>query len=177
MKPGKKYIATVGVASLLLGAYLCWSWQRPSLQPQKLAVLFSGMTNNVTRTMGPPRIEVCAGASGACALFLVTNLTRQQFLWFKTTSVERKTAMGWERFTPTDQSWSGPEGSLWIPGYGCFIAVGWPPGLPTNACWRLQLSYGKDPSALGILVNQKSGREFFHSTKAENTIPSSEVSL
>ena|SRR5579872_3430583 len=177
MTSDKKYIAAVAVASLVLGACWFWSWQRPSLQPQKLAVLFAGMTNNVTRTMGPPRVEVCGGASGACALFLVTNLTLHQFLWFKTASVERKTELGWERFTPTNRSWFGPEGSLWTPGYGCFIAVGWPPGLPTNVCWRLQLSYGKDPSALGLLINQKSGRELFHSSKAENTIPSSEVSL
>jgi hypothetical protein len=126
--------------------------------------------------MGPPRIEVCGGASGTCALFLVTNITRHQFLWFKTASLERKTETGWERFTPTNGAWSGPEGSLWAPGYGCFVAVGWPPGLPTNVCWRLQLSYGRDPSELGILINQKSGREFFHSRKSENTVLSSTVS-
>ena len=160
----------------MLAACWCWSRQRPSPQPQKLAMLFAGMTNNVVRTMGPPRIEVCGRGSGPCALFVVTNLTRQHFLWFKTASVERKTAVGWERFTPTDPSWFGPVGSLWMPGYGCFIAVGWPPGLPTNASWRLQVSYGKDPSALGRLINDKAGVEFFHSSKAEDIILSSEVS-
>ncbi len=140
-----KYIAAVTAAFLALGVY--WSWSRlgRNVQPQKLAVLFTGITNSVTRTMGPPRIEVCGGSSGACALFLVTNLTSGQYLWFKTAWVERKAKTGWERFTPTNQAWSGPEGSLWAPGYGCFFAVGWPAGLPTNACWRLQVSYGKEP--------------------------------
>jgi hypothetical protein len=175
MTRNAKHIAAVTAAFLVLGVYWAWDRSGRSVQPQKLAVLFTGMTSNVTRTMGPPRVEVCGSGSGACALFLVTNLTSGQYLWFKTAWVERKAETGWERFTPTNRSWFGPEGKLWGPGYGCFIAVGWPPGLPTNACWRLQVSYGRDPSELGIVINQKSGREFFHSGKAESTLPSSEV--
>jgi len=171
-----KYVAAVTAASFVLGLFWAASRLRPGVPPPKLSVLFTGMTNNVTRTMGPPRIALCRGSSGACALFLVTNLTGREYLWFKTGSVERKTETGWERFNPTDWSWSGPEGSLWGPGYGCFFAVGWPPGLPTNACWHLQLSYGREPGVLGILINQKSGREFFHSGKAESRVSSSEVS-
>jgi hypothetical protein len=175
MMRSAKYLAAVAAILLVLGVYAAWSSLRPSPQLQELSVLFVGMTNNVTRAMGPPRIEVCGGASGTCALFLVTNTTSRHFLWFNTASVERKTETGWEHFTPADVSWSGPQGSLWSPGYGCFLAVGWPPGLPTNACWRLQVSYGREPSRLGILINQKSGRELFHSGKVEATVPSSEV--
>jgi hypothetical protein len=167
----------VGLAAILLVLGFCWTARnlRPSVPPRKLSALFIGMTNNVTRTMGPPRVEVCGGASGTFALFLVTNTTRHDFLWFKTAAVEKKTPAGWQPFIPTSVPWSGPQGRLWSPGYGCLLAVGWPPGLPTNAYWRLQLTYGRDPGALGILINQESGREFFHSGKAENTIPSSEV--
>lgn len=176
MTRNPKYIGAITAALLVLGVYWSWSELGRRVQPQKLAVLFTGMTNNVTRTMGPPRIEVCGGSSGDCALFLVTNVSRGQYLWFKTAWVERKAETGWERFTPTNQSWSGPEGSLWAPAYGCFFAVGWPPGLPTNGCWRLQMRYGRDPSALGIIINQHTGREFFHSGQAESTFPSPEVS-
>jgi hypothetical protein len=169
----------LGLAAILLALSFYWSVAnlRPSVPPQKLSALFIGMTNNATRTMGPPRIEVSGGASGAFALFLVTNTTRHDFLWFKTAAVEQKTPAGWQPFMPTGLAWSGPQGNLWSPGYGCLFGVDWPPGLPTNACWRLQLTYGRDPGALGILINQKSGREFFHSGKAENTIPSSEAGL
>ena len=82
----------VGLAAILLVLGFCWTARnlRPSVPPRKLSALFIGMTNNVTRTMGPPRVEVCGGASGTFALFLVTNTTRHDFLWFKTAAVEKK---------------------------------------------------------------------------------------
>jgi hypothetical protein len=133
------------------------------------------MTNNPTPQMTPIRVAVTQDATGLCALFLVTNISAKQYIWFKTASVEQKTEAGWKPFVPKGGPWTGVEGQLWSPGYGCLIAVGWPPGLATNATWRLQMRYGRDPSTLGIIINQKTGREFFPRGKAEWTIISSEV--
>jgi hypothetical protein len=126
--------------------------------------------------MTPTRIELCQGATGLCAMFRVANITSNQFIWFKTASVEQKTETGWRPFVPSKGSWSGIEGLLWRPGYACLVAVGWPPGLSTNASWRLQVSYGRDPSTFGILVNQKLERDIFKSGREESTVSSSEVS-
>jgi hypothetical protein len=169
-------------AALLVLSLVSWFTlaSRNRSAPNKLAVILVGLTNNPTRTMGPPPVEVCQGGTGLYALFLVTNITRNQFLWFKTAFVEQKTQGGWERLVPGNTLWSGVEGSLWMPSYSCLMAVAWPPGLSTNASWRLQVSYGREPSRFGILLNQKLepmlGRELFHSGPEENKIASPEVS-
>jgi hypothetical protein len=160
---------------LLLVGYLFWSSVYAVAPATKLSVVFVGMTNSPMRQMTPTRLEVCQGATGLCAKFWVTNIATKQFIWFKTVSIEQKTDAGWQSFVPSGGPWSGVEGSLWQPGYGCLYAVGWPPGLATNATWRLQVLYGRDPSEFGIVVNQKIGRDIFPSGKGELTIPSSEV--
>jgi hypothetical protein len=146
-----------------------------SAPPTKLSVVFVGMTNNPARQMTPKRIELCQGATGLCAMFLVSNAAPKQSFWFKTDSIEQKTPTGWQPFVPSAGGWSGVEGSRWTPGYGCLYAVGWPPGLPTNATWRLQIGYGRDPSILQLVVNKKLGWELFRSGKKQSIIPSSEV--
>jgi hypothetical protein len=180
MTRSTKYLALFTAA--LLASLPFWLSRSSPNSPArtKLAVIFVGMTNNPIRTMGPPRVEVCGGATGLCALFLVTNITRDECLWFKTAFAEQKAGGEWKQFVPGTNAWSGVEGSLWTPAYGCFMAVGWPPGLSTNASWRLQVNYGRDPSILRTLVNQKFGqpvlgRELFYSGKQENMVGSSEV--
>jgi hypothetical protein len=168
-------IAFFAALVLLLVAYMLSSIIPADPWTPKLSVMFVGMTNNPMRQMTPTRVEVTQGATGFCALFWVTNITAKQFVWFKTASIEQRTEAGWEPLVPSGGSWSGVEGSLWSPRYGCLIAVGWPPGLATNATWRLQVRYGRDPSTFGLIVNQKTGREFFKSGKEEATIPSDEV--
>ena len=175
MARAERYIAVLAALVLLLVAYLFSSRNSPVLPTAKLAVAFAGITNNPTRQMTPTRVEVCQGATGLCALFWVTNVSADHYIWFKTASIEQKTRTGWQPFVPSSGSWNGIEGRLWMPGYGCFIAAGWPPGLATNATWRLRVRYGRDPSTLGIIVNQKTGREIFTSGKEEATIASSEV--
>jgi hypothetical protein len=175
-----KYLALFAVALLAsLALWLSRSSPSGAVQP-KLAVIFVGMTNNPIRTMGPPRVEVCQGATGLCALFLVTNTTRNECLWFNTAFAEQNAGGEWKQVLPGTNAWSGVGGGLWTPGYGCFMAVGWPPGLSTNASWRLQVNYGRDPSMLRTLINQKFGqpvlgRELFHSRKQESKVGSSEV--
>ncbi len=178
----RRYLAVF--AAVVLASLIFWLWPAPGTgsRPEKLAVIFVGMTNNPSRTMGPPRVEVCQGATGMCALFLVTNTTAKQFLWFKTAFAEQNIGGEWKQLPHGSNAWSGVEGSLWMPAYGCFMAVGWPPGLSTNASWRMRVSYGRDPSGLGILINQNFaqpvlGRDLFHAGKEEKTVSSSEVSL
>ena len=144
--------------------------------PDPPSIIFVGMTNNPTRQMSPTRVEVSGDATGPCALFLVTNAVGNQYVWFKTTAVEQKTKTGWQPYVPGGGPWTGIGGMLWQPGYGCLIAVSWPPGLPTNATWRLELSYGADPSSYGILINQRLGRNIFGGGKPAGIIPSPEVS-
>ena len=175
-----KYLAIFAVALLASLAFWLSRSSPKSAARTKLAVIFVGMTNNPIRTMGPPRVEVCEGATGLCALFLVTNISGNECLWFKTAFAEQKAGGEWKQFVPGTNAWSGVAGSLWMPAYDCFMAVGWPAGLPSNASWRLQVSYGRDPSMLRTLINQKFGqpvlgRELFHSGKQENMVGSSEV--
>jgi hypothetical protein len=171
----KQSIAILAGIVLLLVILLFMDNAHVSGPAKKLSVVFVGMTNNPARQMTPTRIELSQGATGLCAMFWVSNAPANHFIWFKTDSVEQKTETGWQRFVPSGGDWSGVEGSRWQPGYGCFFAVGWPSGLATNATWRLQVRYGRDPSTLGIIVNEKTGREIFRSGKAESSIPSSEV--
>lgn len=165
------------LAGLVLILVALWSWggARANASAPKLSVVFVGITNNPVRQMTPTRIELCPGATGLCAMFLVSNASPKQSFWFKTDSIEQKTAAGWQPFTPSGGVWTGVEGSVWTPGYGCIFAVGWPPGLSTNATWRLQMGYGKDLSILQLVMNKKIGVELFRSSKNQSSFPSSEV--
>lgn len=178
----RRYVIVFVTFLLLLVAYLFWMGGQAGPTSPKLAVVFVGMTNNPASTMTPVRVAVCQGATGRCAMFTVSNTTTNQYLRFKTTSVELKTETGWQSFVLSSGSWSGVEGSVWSPRYGCLFAVGWPPGLPTNASWRLQVRYEREPTSLGVILNQKIGRQLFppgllqlHRGEGESTIQSSEV--
>jgi hypothetical protein len=175
MKRYRRYL-TVLAALLLISLVFLLSRSSPTVPtPNKLAVTFIGLTKNPTRTMGPPRIAVCGGATGLCALFLVTNMTSNEFLWFKTPFAEQKIAGEWKEISHELNGWRGIEGGLWSPSYGCLIAVGWPPGLPTNATWRLRVAYGREASGLRLYINHRLRREIFHGSKEENFVSSSEV--
>ena len=167
---------------LLLVAYLFWMGGQAGPTSPKLSVVFVGMTNNPIRTMTPTRLAVCQGATGRCAMFMVSNISSNRYIWFNTASVEQKTETGWQQFIPSSGSWFGLEGGEWSPGYGCLVAVGWPPGLATNASWRLQVRYGREPSSLGIKLNKMIGRQLFppglipfHRGEPEADVKSSEV--
>lgn len=171
-----KYAVTAFVFVLLLLALVLWSGSRPVLAAPSLSVGFVGLTNGPARQMKPTRIEVCQGATGLCAMFSVRDVSSNRWIWFKTTSIEQKTPTGWRTFLPNGTPWSGVEGGLWSPGYGCLYAVGWPPGLPTNATWRLRVSYGREPSTLRRRVNRMIGLAIFRSGREESVIASEEVS-
>ena len=63
----------------------------------------------------------------------------------------------------------------WPPGFGCFYAVPWPPGIPTNASWRLRVRYGPAPSPLAQKLADKLDLIFLTRRKGEHTVLTSEV--
>src|SRR6266496_3199306 len=147
-------IIFIVVILLLLGCLL-WMSVRSHERDRSLAVVFVGWTNNPQHTFSPFRVEVVPqGATGLCALFRVTNVRRSGYILFSTSSVETNDGRGWTAFVPAG-SWSGVGGSTWTPGYTCLYAVGWPPGLPTNSSWRLQLSVAREPSGFYRYANEK----------------------
>ncbi len=174
----RRRIRLVGAACVVLVLFtlvlLYWTIDpAAAASASRPTISFVGMTNNPVRQMLPFRVETCEGATGLCALFWVTN-TAPRMTSFKTASVEIKTNRGWEPFVPAGAPWRGVEGSLWHQNYGCFYAVGWPPGLPTNAVWRLQVRHAAEPPLLGIIINQKLGRDLFRPGK-EFTTTTSEI--
>lgn len=171
-----KYAVTISAFALLLLAFVLWGRSRPMPAVTSLSVGFVGLTNGPARQMKPNRIIVCEGATGLCAMFLVRDVSSNRWIWFKTASIEQKTPTGWQTFLPNGTPWSGVEGGLWSPGYGCLYAVGWPPDLPTNATWRLRVSFGREPSTLRRRVNRMSGLAIFRSGREESVIASEEVS-
>jgi hypothetical protein len=147
-----------------------------------LSVTFTGWTSNPVWTPPPNRLELGRGASGlsatgTCALFWVTNAgSPKDRVWFDTLQVEQKVDGQWRAFTPTSKEWSGVEGSVWMGGYGCMYAIEQPPGLTTNAVWRLQVRFGRDRSSFRLMINSWLGREFFPLNKEDYvSLPSSEV--
>jgi len=171
----RRYTAFFVILILLLLSYKWWLTAN-SVVPSKsnLSVVFVGFTNNPQHTMQPVRVEVIQGATGFCALFRVTNVSTNNYIRFDTSSVEANDGRGWAHFAPIS-SWAGVEGSVWSPGYSCLYAVAWPPGLPMNVAWRLQLSVAREPSGLRESINRKLGREVF-GPYGKQTMVSSEVS-
>jgi len=140
--------------------------------PPRLSVVFVEFTNNPVHTMQPVRVEVPQGAKGLCALFQVSNADPNQ-IQFDTLAVDTNNGSSWARFAPVTP-WRGIEGSLWLGGYSCLYAVAWPPGLPTNIAWRLELSVAKELTGLRADANELVGRKLFRPMGRVTTL-SSEV--
>jgi hypothetical protein len=173
------YVGVLVVLLLFALVFFVRHLPPPPLPPSKLAVSFVTLANNPTAAR-PAVVLSPHGATGLCAMFSVTNIAgtnvaKDPWIWFDTTAVELKTETGWQQIMPDANAWSGIAGKRWNPGYGCLFAVGWPPGIPTNATWCIRVRYGLEPSVTQIIANDKLNRELFHSGKEEQTIVSSEV--
>jgi len=176
MAPNRRYIVAVAVLLLFGFTFVLWMLNRNGKQMSPLSVTFAGWTNNPAWTPPPNRLELGRGATGQCALFWVTNTGKpSQRVWFDTMKVEQRVDGQWRAFPPTNTRWSGVEGSIWPGGYGCHYAVALPPGLETNATWRLQVRCGRDRSSLKLVINSWLGRESFRRSKEYVSFPSSEV--
>ena len=176
MATRRRYGIVIATLLLLSLAYLCWRSVPRGASAQILSVVFIGTTNSPILKMGSIPVEVCSGATGLCALFRVTNTaSKQSVVWFKTASVEEKTMTGWQPFVPRSVVWSGVEGSGWPAGYVYVYAVGWPPGLSTNASWRLQVPYRRKSFPLASIINHLLRREIFKNDQPDSIAVSTEV--
>ena len=174
----------IGLGALLLPLLVFW-WCggfRGITPPTRLAVLLVAVEGDPMHHP-PGRSTVLNGITGLSAIFAVTNLSPDASIWFDTCAVEQKVEGGWRRIPVapygsrvTDQVRVG--GNPWFgiaseevndayPPETCWhYVVAWPPDVPTNASWRLQLRYGPQPSpkatklddALGLVLFAKRGR-------------------
>jgi hypothetical protein len=185
MNDSKKALLA-GIAVMALLTVIWWFTGNKTIsggsEPPELSVDFVGFTNNPVETMTPVRVCVAQGTTGFCALFRVTNHDSTHFAKFDTAGLEVNNGHGWEP-SPSPGPLFGVGGDRWQPGYGCLCAVGWPPGVSTNAAWRLQISVAHeliswDKTRWGIRdrINWLLHREVF-GLYDQQTITSSEVRL
>jgi hypothetical protein len=175
-----KKIVLAFIPLIILAVVLFLSLLNPVPPVTPLAVTFAGWATDPVSSAFPPRLVAGRGATGVCALFWVTNSgPRNKTLWFNTVGVEQKIDGQWHPFPLAAQPWQGPEGHVWFGGYGCLFAVGWPPGLPTNATWRLQVRCGPDPSLREMGFREMLGLHAELRThddhEVHNLLPTSEV--
>jgi hypothetical protein len=140
------------------------------------SVEFVSLTNNPVSI--PPsasaRLILSEGATNLCALFWFTN-SNAASVWFKTECAEQKVGGKWIECARPSARWNGVGGGLWFKGSGCLYAVGWPPGLPTNAIWRLQVRYGNDLSLSKLIMNRRLRFMLFRPSQSFDIFPSTEV--
>jgi hypothetical protein len=186
----QKIVASL-IPFLVLASFYVWKSLHPRPLSTPLSVTFTGWATNAAPRMAPlPRIVVCQGATGVCAMFWVTNSgPRNETLWFDTAQIEQRIDGQWRPFSDSAAfnvtwvsnaivpipRWRGVEGRSWFGDYGCLFVVGHPPGLPTNVAWRLQLHCGRDRSVGQLVVQEKLGRDVFERNQEYNVVLSSEV--
>ena len=66
--------------------------------------------------------------------------------------------------------------SVYAPATGWFYLVGWPPDVPTNATWRLEVRYGRAPSRAAEKLDDALGLHVFARRGKGQTIWTPEVS-
>jgi hypothetical protein len=135
----------------------------PAFKPTRLAVVLAAVEADPMHHLPRERATVLNGITGLCAIFAVTNLSQEDSVWFDTCAVEQKVEGKWLHMPVppyarrvTDQIRAGRKpwygiasdevNHIYPPGTCWNYAVAWPPDLPTNAVWRLQLRYGRQPS-------------------------------
>jgi hypothetical protein len=167
-----RVLILIGVLGVVAGLLI---WLSGANRPRPISVGFVSLTNNPVATLASakPRLAMAQGATNLCAVFWFTN-AHAASVWFKTDCAEQKIGGKWVECARPSSQWNGVEGGLWRKGSGCLYAVGWPPGLPTNATWRLKVRYGNDLSVFKIIMNQKFGA-VFHSSESFGIFPSGEV--
>ena len=174
------------IAALLFISIALWIWTHrgPSDGLAPLSVTHLGLRMDPLTHVTGFTING-RGATGLCAMFAVTNVSKDSAIWFETVAIQQKTDNGWQR-TPTDPyrtppnpnkpAWSGIDADgLWSPGYGCLFAVGWPPNLPTNAVWRIEIKCGRGPSKLAQFLSDKFDLDFLTKRSPEQIILTPEV--
>jgi hypothetical protein len=178
---GKRTILRGGLVLTVL-VFCLWYWQRAAPLP-RLAVTFTGLWHNPTTEPKGFRIQP-NGGQGLCAVFAVTNLSKDTAIWFDTAFVEQKTEAGWKRVKPG--SWSAIDSSamdsfgkgVWPASFGCYYTLTWPPGIPTNGVWRLGMRCGRNRSAIAEKIAKATealNLSFLSRRKAEQILLTPEV--
>jgi hypothetical protein len=152
---------------------------RTKPRPNDLSVVFVGLTNDPQKTMTPPRLAVISNGHGLHAVFAITNRSTDHYLQFGIDRIEKQVGDAWVEH-PAGQT-SVALGMRWLPGYGCAYAIPWPPGLPAETPWRVNMWVKREPGLHLGLVNQWLHREIFrpygrHSSTS-SVVPSLAVSL
>jgi hypothetical protein len=148
----KRNVAIGFLAATLL--FFVATRRRGAGQGPDLSVTFIGLTNNPVSQLRPYRLIVQGSATGTYALFNLKNANHLRSIGFETVGVEELTTNGWVASHPA-LPWQGIKGAVWLPGSGAVWAIGWPPGLASNATWRLTLRWrqelcqGRSNSAAG----------------------------
>ena len=127
------------------------------------------------RPNGP---TVLNGSPGLCAIFAVTNLSQDVSIWFDTCAIEQKVGGEWRRIpvppyqarvsaqlrigaTPWFAIASDEVNHVYPPGTCWNYVVAWPREVPTNATWRLEVRYGRQPSARARKLDDAIGFNLF----------------
>jgi hypothetical protein len=186
---GRKCLFGLGALALL--SLLVWSGFRADSTP-RLTVMLVGVENDPI-SHPPDGPTVLHGGRGLCAVFAVTNISKQDAIWFNTCAVEHKVGLEWRRtLVPSylsrvlsEKPWllidSDDVNDVYPPGRAWYYVVPWPPNIPTNATWRLQLRYGRTPSAFTKKMSSafdftgKLGSTLFNKRRAEGTLLTPEV--
>jgi hypothetical protein len=189
--PRRTYLLGLGAFLLpLLVLWLCGGLGAASA-PAKLAVVLVGVERDPV-SHPPKGRTVLNGGTGLCAIFAITNIGKDASIWFDTCAVEQKVGAEWRRFAVhpyasrvVEQIRAGGKPQFWIasdevnnvypPGTGWFYVVPWPPDVPTNTSWRLQLRYGRAPSPVARKLDDTLGLSFFAKRKKGQTITTAEV--
>ena len=152
----------IGAAVLLVSVVMTFRYRATSGRSD-LSFRFLGLTNNPVPQSKPYQLSVFGSSDdGTYALFRLKSLGRIRPIGFETLGVEQLTAEGWKPFSPTGP-WRGMSGSVWFPGGGStLVAIGWPPGLSSNATWRLALRWRRELPIPRKVIDQLSHWNLFH---------------
>lgn len=187
--PPPKYV--LGVAVLLPLLVCWWGGGFQAAKPTKLGVELLAVVTDDPMHRRAERSTVLNGITGLSAIFAVTNGSQDASLYFDTCAVEQKIQGEWQRTeVPPYESrvrqkrgvgappWSGiasddvggyPPGTCWN------YVVAWPPGVPTNATWRLQLRYWRCASPTAMKLDDELGIDLFPRRRSGQTILTPEV--
>ncbi len=182
----------LGLGALLLLLLVCW-WGGGLLatKPARLGVQLLAVARD-PRYRPSERSTVLNGITGLCAIFAITNCSQDASVGFDTCAVEQKTEGEWRRIevppyasrvtqkrrlggTPWFGIASEDVNHVYPPGTCWNYVVAWPPGVPTNATWRLQLRYWRRASPKAMKVDDTLGIDVFARRGREQTILTSEA--
>jgi hypothetical protein len=169
-----RYLILFAAVVLLVSVCLWRSSTRAQAAAKAdLSVVFLYLTNNPKAALNPVRIAVPQNVAGLCALFRVTSICSNTPILYDTLFVEKREGHRWTKFAPPGPS-TRMAGLDWMPGYSCLVALSWPPGLPTNTSWRLQLTVAREPPGFAEYINRRLHRELFR-PRGRHSVASSEV--